>query len=377
MFRNAIKLFKIFGFEVKIDFSWIIIAALVTWSLAGNLFPAFYKDYSTATYIWMGVAGALGLFISIILHELSHSLIARRHGLNMRGITLFIFGGVAEMPDEPRSPKAEFYMAVAGPAASVVIGGVFFGLSYLGQINNVSQPITGVLSYLALINIILAGFNLIPAYPLDGGRILRSALWSWKKNLQKATKISSEIGSFFGLLMIVFGLIRLFSGYFIGGLWIGLIGLFLRSASQRGYEQVLIRKALQGEPVRKFMVENPVTVPGGINISRFVEDHAYKYHHKIYPVVNDSSLDGCLTIKQIKDIPREKWETETVADIAQSCSDDITIDVNADALEALRKMNRTGNTRLIVTKNNSLAGIITLKDMLGYLSLKLDLEHQV
>ena len=155
----------------------------------------------------------------------------------------------------------------------------------------------------------------------------------------------------------------------------GLIGLFLRSASQRGYEQVLIRKTLKGEPVKRFMVENPKTVPGDINIAEFVEEHAYKYHHKIFPVINSSRLEGCLNVHQVKDIPKEKWKTTKVGDIAEPCAEGNSIDVDADAIDALKKMNETGNSRLMVVDNNNLAGIISLKDMLGYLSLKLDLEQ--
>lgn len=373
MFGKGIKLFTLFGFDVKIDLSWLIIAILITWSLAGSLFPAYYQDLSTATYIWMGIAGAAGLFLSIIIHEFSHSLVARKYGLNMKGITLFIFGGVAEMPDEPQSPKAEFYMAIAGPIASIVIGGVFFGLSNISR-DIVPEPLTGVMDYLALINIILAGFNLIPAFPLDGGRILRSALWSWKKSLRKATRISSNIGAGFGIFLILLGIFRLIAGNFIGGLWMALIGMFLKTASQRGYEQVLLRDELKGEPIRRFTKENPITVADYITLREFVEDYVYKHHHKMFPVTKDSYLAGYIDIKQIKDIPKDEWETKTVGSVSNACNDENTIRADADAMEALSKMKQRGNSRLMVVDNGNLVGVVSLKDMLEFLSLKLDLE---
>ena len=180
MFGKRITLFKLFGFSVRIDISWLIIVILITWSLALGLFPHYYKDLSKTTYWLMGATGALGLFVSIIFHELCHSLVARRYGLPIKGITLFIFGGVAEMEEAPPSAKAEFMMAIAGPISSVLLGVVLYGILTLGKGSGWPDPVNGVIGYLAAINCILAGFNLLPAFPLDGGRMLRSALWGWK-----------------------------------------------------------------------------------------------------------------------------------------------------------------------------------------------------
>jgi len=191
MFGKRIKLFKLLGFEVRVDWSWIIIAILIAWSLSKGLFPSYYKNLSTQTYWWMGIIGAAGLFLSIIVHELSHSLVARKYGLPMKGITLFIFGGVAEMEEEPPSARAEFMMAIAGPLSSILIALVFYGIQAAGKQAGLAAPVTGVVGYLAMINGILAGFNLLPAFPLDGGRVLRSILWGVKKNLRWATYISS------------------------------------------------------------------------------------------------------------------------------------------------------------------------------------------
>jgi Zn-dependent protease/predicted transcriptional regulator len=374
MFGRRITLFKLFGFEVKIDISWFILALLITWSLAEGVFPHYFEGLSTPTRWIMGVGGAVGLFVSIVFHEFCHSIVARSQGLPMKGITLFVFGGVAEMEDEPPSPKAEFLMAVAGPASSIVLGAVFLAI-YLGaRGSGWPVPVSAVFIYLGIINIVLAAFNLLPAFPLDGGRILRSALWAWKKNIKWSTRLASGIGSAFGITLIVMGVLFFFTGNFVGGIWWVFIGLFLRGASQMSYQRLIMRKELEGEPLSRFMNENPVTAPSSISLEEFVQDYVYRHHFKMFPVVDGGTLLGCISIKQIKEIPREEWGSKTVADVADRCSSQNTIKADEDAMKALTTMNQTGNSRLLVVDDGHLVGIISLKDLLKFLSLKLDLE---
>ena len=376
MFGQRIKLFKLLGFEVRIDWSWIIIAVLIVWSLSKGVFPSYYKNLSAQAYWWMGIIGAAGLFLSIIAHELSHSLVARKYGLQMKGITLFIFGGVAEMEDEPPSARAEFMMAIAGPLSSILIALVLYGIQAAGKQAGLAAPVTGVVGYLAMINGILAVFNLLPAFPLDGGRVLRSILWGVKKNLRWATYVSSRIGSGFGVLLIVLGVIQVFRGNFVGGMWWFLIGMFLQRAATMSYQQLVTRRALEGEPVRRFMKTDAVTVPPSISLEQLVEDYIYKYHFKMFPVVEDHDrLLGCVTTKQIKEIPREEWSRRTVADLASQCSPENTIEPQADAMKALSIMKQTGASRLMVVEAGRLIGIIALKDLLELLSLKVELEQ--
>jgi Zn-dependent protease/CBS domain-containing protein len=376
MFGNRIKLFKLLGFEVRVDWSWIIIAILIVWSLSKGLFPYYYKGLSTQTYWWMGIMGAAGLFVSIIVHEFSHSLVARRYGLPIKGITLFIFGGVSEMTEEPPSARAEFMMAIAGPLSSILIALIFYGIHAAGKQAGLAEPINGVVGYLGWINAILAGFNLLPAFPLDGGRVLRSILWGVKKNLRWATYVSSRIGSGFGILLIVLGVIQVFRGNFVGGMWWFLIGMFLQGAARASYQQLLTRRALEGEPISRFMKTDAVTVPPSISVEHLVEDYIYKYHFKMFPVVEDHDrLLGCVTTKQIKEIPREEWSRRSVGDVASQCSDENTIEPQADAMKAVAIMNRTGNSRLMVVEGGRLIGIIALKDLLELLSLKVELEE--
>jgi Zn-dependent protease/CBS domain-containing protein len=374
MFGNRITLFKLLGFEVKIDSSWILLAVLITWSLATGVFPAYFEDMPASNYWAMGVAGALGLFLSIIFHELSHSLVARRFGIPMKGITLFIFGGVAEMSEEPPSAKAEFHTAIVGPVSSLLFAAVFYGILHIGEASGWPAAINGVLFYLVWINVILALFNMLPAFPLDGGRVFRSALWSWKKDLHWATMVSSKVGSAFGVLFIAWGLWEIIQGNFIGGLWQAMIGLFLRGAAKSSYRQIVTRDLLSGLTVGRFMTPDPVTVPPGITLQSFVDEYLYRTHHQIYPVVKDGELVGCVTVKKLKNIPREEWLRRQVAEIAAGCEEAAAISADSQAMEVLDIMNRTGNSRLMVVENGRLVGIVTLKDLSEILALRMEIE---
>jgi Zn-dependent protease/CBS domain-containing protein len=377
VFGKRINLFKLLGFQVRIDMSWIILAVLVAWSLSASLFPFYYKNLSTTAYWMMGIIGAVGLFLSIVFHEFCHSLVARRYGMPMKGITLFIFGGMAEMGEEPTTAKAEFMMAAAGPVSSILMGLAFYALLTLAKQAGWGSPVNGVLAYLAWINMLLAAFNLLPAFPLDGGRVLRSILWSVKKNLRWASRISSRVGIFFGFAMIFFGFLNFFRGSFIGGLWWFLIGMFLQSAAKMSYRQLLTRKALEGETVRRFMKEDPVTVLSSTTVGQLVEDYIYRYHFKMFPVVESSGkLLGCVTTKDVKAVPKEEWREKRVGEIAASCTEANTIRSEEDAVKALSRMSQNNMSRLMVVDNSHLAGVITLKDMLKFLSLKVELEDQ-
>jgi Zn-dependent protease/CBS domain-containing protein len=376
MFGKRIKLFKLLGFEVSIDLSWIIIAGLVTWSLAAGLFPYLYPGLEQQTYWFMGIVGALGLFASIVAHEFCHSLVARKFGMPMKGITLFIFGGVAEMGDEPPTAKAEFFMAIVGPLSSIAIGAVFYGIYRIGASSGWTDPVNAVIYYLAYINGILAAFNLLPAFPLDGGRVLRSILWGAKGNLRWATRVSSTIGSAFGIGLIVLGIFQFIYGNIIGGVWMFLIGMFLRNAAQMSYQQLLVRKALEGESVRRFMNTNPVAVQDSITVEQLVEDYIYKYHYKMFPVMSGDKLVGCITTKQVKEIPREAWNHETIREAASACSLENTVSPDTDAVKTLAMMNQSGVSRLLVVEGGRLLGVVTLKDLLDFFSLKVELEEK-
>ena len=379
MYGKRFPIFKLLGFEVKIELSWLILAALMIWSLASNVFPSNNPGLSRAAYLWMGVAGALGLFASIVFHELCHSLVARRYGLPITGITLFIFGGVAEMEDEPPSARSEFLMALAGPASSALLALGFYAgtrsAGGMGQGSDWLQAVQGVLRYLASLNVSLAGFNLLPAFPLDGGRVLRAILWGWRRDLWWATRITSRIGSGFGVAMVGLGVLSLFLGNFVSGLWLFVIGTFLQNASRTSYQRLLLQEALQGQQVQRFMKPEPVTVSPSISVGELVEDYIYRYHFKMFPVIERGALVGCVSTRTVREVPQAEWSRRTVGDLVRECSLENTISPTADAMDALAKMNRTGNSRLMVVDSDRLVGVITLKDMLEFLSLKVELER--
>ncbi|HYZ85348.1 MAG TPA: site-2 protease family protein [Bryobacteraceae bacterium] len=374
MFRQRLTLFRLLGFDVRVDASWLILAALITWSLAVGYFPHVYPDLPQSDFWWMGIAGAIGLFASIVFHELSHSLVARRFGIPITGITLFIFGGLAEMDEEPASPKAELMMALAGPFASVILGGFLYSLARATG-DSWPVPLTAVLAYLGWINLVLAVFNLIPAFPLDGGRVLRAIVWRWKADLRSATRIAAFAGEMFALLLMAVAVIQLFFGNLIGAIWLFLIGMFLSGASRASYEQVVLRTTLQGEPVRRFMNTAPIAVAPAITIQEFVDQYVYQYHHKMFPVVLASRwLMGYVTTAEVKSVPREQWNERIVRDIFRPVSAENTVGTETDAVTAMTLMSRGGNTRLMVVEGDRLVGIVTLRDLLDFLTTKLDLE---
>lgn len=249
---RGVKLLNLMGFEVRLHSSWLILGLLVIVSLAQGFFPMQFPGYPRADYWWMALGGVVGLFFSIVIHEFAHSVVARHYGIPMRGITLFIFGGVAEMGDEPPSAKSEFLMAIAGPLTSFAIAACSFGIA-AGINAGGARGFAAVFSYLAWINAILGIFNLVPAFPLDGGRVLRSALWAKKHDIVKATRIASWFGSAFGVLLILLGIWSIIRLNIVGGIWWILLGIFVRNASEMSYRQILYRRAMEERSLRELL----------------------------------------------------------------------------------------------------------------------------
>jgi Zn-dependent protease/predicted transcriptional regulator len=374
MFGKSYTLFTLMGFRVRANVSWLLLALLVMWSLAAGFFPAVYPGLEPAVYWAMGLAGMIGLFFSLLFHEFSHSLVARRRGMEISGITLFLFGGVAEMTAEPPDPKSEFWIAIVGPASSVLLAGVFYAIAVVMQAQGLPSHIFGVASYLGFINIILAAFNMVPGYPLDGGRVLRAALWGWKGDIRWATRWASGVGQAFGLVLVGLGILAVLTGNFVGGMWWFLIGLFVRAAASAAYQQLLVQQALQGEKVRRFMAKEPMTVPPDTSVHDFIENYLYKHDYDVFPITRDGRLVGCASLRQAKTVPRERWNDVRVGDICETCGDANTVDATADASDALAKMQQSNNGRLMVTERSRLVGVLTLKDLLRYLQMRRELE---
>lgn len=376
MLERRVTLFRILGFAVRLHYSWLLLGLLIAWSLAEYWFKPQLPDLATSARWGLGAAGALGLLFSIVFHELSHSLVARRRGIPIKGITLFLFGGVAEMEEEPPDASSEFWMAIAGPISSGLLCVAFAGLWWLGRAGGWPESLVLLGLWLAILNGMLAAFNLIPAFPLDGGRVLRALLWGWRGDLRWATGIVSALGSGFGLFLILFGVVRMITGgSLIGGMWMALIGIFLRGAARGSYRQLLTKEALAGEPVRRFMNAEPVTVSRIIPVSELVSDYIYEMQRKVFPVVDDGRLLGVVSLQAVQSVPRESWAGTPVGEITEPASEENTIGPDEEAVEALTRMTRSGVTRLMVVEGERLVGVLALRDLLEFLSLKMELEQ--
>jgi Zn-dependent protease/CBS domain-containing protein len=373
MFTTRWRLFRVCGIPIYVDASWLIIVALLAWTLTAEFRQA-VPSLTAPAYWILGLATALSFFVCIVLHELGHALVAQRMGMPIRGITLFMFGGVAELGGQPSSAGKEFLMAIAGPVVSAVLALLFWGLSAAGGQADWAPSAVVFFGQLAFINVAVLMFNLVPAFPLDGGRVLRSALWGAMGSLRKATYWASLLGQGFAWLLIGLGVLSMIQGFFINGMWLGLIGLFLSSAARASYQQVLIRQALEGEPVRRFMNTEPVVVPPSLDLRQWVEDYVYRYHHKTFPVAANGHLEGVISTRDLDRFPRQEWEHHSVAEVMRPDVEAVSLRPSADALQALTQMQRTDASRLLVTDNGRLVGILSMKDLLRFLQLKLELE---
>lgn len=372
MLGKSITLFTAFGIEVKVNLGWALIALFIAWSLAQGLFPQLYEGLPRSTYWAMAFVAVVGLAASIVLHELAHSLVGRAHGMPVRSITLFLFGGVAELEKEPPTPKAEFLMAIAGPAMSLVLAAVFAITSAAFQA--VAPDLAAVLGYLALLNMVLAVFNLIPAFPMDGGRALRAALWAMRGDLTWATRTAAFAGAAFGIFLMVGGVALALSGAFAAGMWWVLIGAFIRGAARSSVVQMATERVLAGSPVRDFMTANLDVAPPDISLRTFVDEHLYRRHHDLFPVVEGGRTIGVIGRRELKAIPAERWDAATVREAMRPLAQAETIEAGDDAAQALARMQRDRVGRLLVLDGGALAGVIALKDFLEVIDLRMDVE---
>jgi Zn-dependent protease/CBS domain-containing protein len=373
VFTTRWRLFRLAGIPIYVDASWLIILVLVTWTLT-RYFAEEAPGLAPTAYWVMGLVAALGFFVCILLHELGHATVARQTGIPMRGITLFLFGGVAELGGEPTSAASEFFMAIAGPLVSAVLGVGLLVVSAVGAHAGWPLPVIEVLHYLGLINLIVLFFNLVPAFPLDGGRVLRSILWGATGNLRQSTYWASLLGQGFGWLLIGVGIFQFIQGAWVNGIWMSLIGLFVNNSARSSYHMVVVRQALKGEPVRRIMNSEPIVVPPSVDLRHWVEDYVYRYHRKAFPVASNGHMEGFISTRALAEIPREEWDRHTVGEVMRRDLDRVSIAPDADALAALRQMQRTGSSRLLVTEGDRLVGIVSAKDLMRFLNLKMELE---
>lgn len=370
----SLKLGRLLGIPVRIHYTLWLVFLLITWSLASGYMPHQYPGLGIVTYWAIGAASALLLFVSVLIHELAHSYVARKNGLPIARITLFFFGGVSEIREEPKNPRLEVKMAAAGPLTSFVIALTFAGLWYLNLMAGGWVALTATFQYAALINAMLGAFNLVPAFPLDGGRVLRGAIWSRSGNLLRATTLASRIGEAFAYAMMLGGLLTIFLGDLINGIWFLFLGWFLRSGSEASKKQTVISEALAGLRVGDVMTREPLTVRPDLTVQQLVSEYFLVRTHGGYPVVRNGTLLGIVTLQCVRALPRDRWNDTTVGDIMVSCERTVTIQPEAAAADAMAKMARQRVGRLLVTDTTGrLLGILTNGDLMRATQVRIDL----
>jgi len=373
--NRSFHIITVLGIPIEINYSWFIIFFLVTWTLAQNYFPIALPHSSPLVCWIISVIAAMFFFLSLLAHELSHSIVAVKNKLPISGITLFVFGGVAHMTKEPETPAIEFKMAAAGPLCSFAISLLFFVLTQLLYSLKFPMAIVVATDYLSFINLMVGIFNLIPGFPLDGGRILRAALWSLFGDIKKATQIASAFGKGFAYFLMGLGFFYLISGAVLSGIWFIFIGFFLRDAASASYQQVAFKKYLSGVKVRDIMTKNVVTVNGDLTLLSIVDDYFFKYRFTSIPVVtDDGEIKGIVTIHCVKDVPRDRWADTNVLKAMIPIKGDLVVSPRTDILEALSQMAGNGVGRLLVTQDGKLIGIISQRDVIRLFEVREDLE---
>ncbi len=376
MFRKRWNIITFAGIRIGVDLSWLLVAILLTWTLAVGHFPFAYPGLSHPMYWLMGLLGMLGLFVCIVLHELGHALVAQHFKLPISQITLFLFGGVAEIKKEPQSPKVEFWVAIAGPIVTALLIVLLFLCTYVGEKLGWSFMITGITSYLTVINALILFFNLIPAFPLDGGRILRAILWKCKNDLQWATKFTTRMGSAFALFLIFFGLFSFVTGNFMGGIWLTILGLFLYRAAIASQTHFYMGKVLQDAKISTFMTRHIETVSPQISVKTLLDEHMYKSHHHLYPVVDQEKLVGYISLQEVKRVPQDQWSSTLVQTVLVPYEKTPTISSDTHAMKALSILQDLETSTLFVVNESHLEGLITAQDLFKLIYLKIELEGE-
>ena len=362
--RNKIPLGRMFGIPVGLDYSWFLVFILFTWMLAVGYFPVEYKDWPPYLYWTVSAVTTIMLFVSVLLHEFGHSLVARHYHLKVKSITLFIFGGVSEIPQEAPNAKVEFWVALAGPLVSFALAGLFYVLEPLVA---GSEPVLATFKYLALINFVLAVFNLVPGFPLDGGRVFRALVWARTKDFRRATVTAGNAGRFFGYFFIMIGVWFLLLGDLFDGLWIAFIGWFLESAAVGQIQQQRIHTLLSGHRVSEAMSRHYTAIDAATPLEELVHTHILGSGQRTFIVERDGRIVGLLTLDRVKHVPREHWPETTAADAMIPLEKLKTIRPDAQLWSALQEMDRDGVNQLPVLEGDRLVGVLSRDDVINYL----------
>ena len=364
---RSFQIGRIFGIAIEIHPSWLLILAFVSWTLSDGLFPDQYEGWSTWAYWATGILSALLLFITVLIHELAHALVAKRRGLEVPRITLFIFGGVSHMQRQPSSAGEEFQIAAAGPATSLVISALT-GASWF-FLREANEKVEAVLSYLAVVNLALAVFNILPGFPLDGGRVLRSIAWKRTGNFRKATKIASSVGEFMGYGLVILGVFILLSGGLLDGLWLAFIGWFLLGAARGEAQGTQLEGVLSRITARQVMQEQFTSVTPGTPIQDIVDEHMIGKGERAVIVANDGGVLGIITVSDVRKTPRTAWLNTPAQRIMTPREGIITVDGGRPAVEVLMLLGEKGLNQVPVLEEGRMVGLITRRDLLERVQL--------
>jgi len=375
MLRGGIPIGKAFGISLRLHYSWFFIFALVTWALAAVYFPSNYT-WSLSVRIAAGLITSVLFFGSVLVHELMHSIVSQRQGVPVQSITLFFLGGVSQITSEPKQPKDEFRMAIVGPLSSLLIGGIFFGI-YFGWRNVDTfavQFITAIAYWLGYINLFLGVFNLIPGFPLDGGRVLRSLIWWRSGNLKSATRIASTIGRAVGFILIFGGIWFIFTGNWINGILLALIGWFLESAAVGSYQQLLMQEMLKGHVASEVMSRDCAVIPPDTTIDQLVHGNVLASGRRCFPVVSDSQIMGMVTLHNIKAVPREQWSTETVKEAMTPFDKLKWVRPDEELSSVLRILTQDDINQVPVIYEGKIVGMIGRDNIISFINTRAELQ---
>jgi Zn-dependent protease/predicted transcriptional regulator len=368
--KHAWRIGRVFGIDIRIDSSWLVIFVLISWSLAGTYFPKSHPKWPLTLNWVLGLATSLLVFASVLFHELAHSLVAKKQGEEVSSITLFILGGVAQIKKEPDEPLKEFAMAIVGPLSSFFLAVAFLAASLLAA--PVSEPVKEAAFFLFETNLVLGVFNLLPGFPMDGGRVFRSVVWKITGDIRKATRIASLVGDGIAFLVIFLGIMRLLRGDF-GGLWWVLIGWFLHNASRQGYAQVMIKSALEGLKARDLMNTEFETVPAGLPVQVLVDDYILKKKERVFLVTVGGDLKGIVCLEDVRALPRGEWPQSPVSQIMTPKDKLLSVPLDADGSRVLAGLAERDVHQIPVMDGDRVVGVICRSDILRVLQLKSDL----
>lgn len=372
--KSTLVIGKIKGIAIQVHLSWLVIFGLITYSMAISYIPTYYPTWSPGLRWLEGAIIALLLFVSVLLHELSHSVVSKSTGLDVKTITLFIFGGVAQIEGEPDQPLQELRIAVAGPGMSIFLGIILLLLANIGGRLGAPETVLFPISYMGQVNLILAAFNLVPAFPLDGGRVLRALIWHFKGNQKMATQVASSMGNLFAYFLIFMGVFSMLTGNLINGVWLAFIGWFIHQMSQTSYQQTVMTDLFKQLPVREFMTERVVTVNYLQSIEDLVENYVYKYKFAVFPVLREGEVMGIVGADLVRNVPREAWGQTTVGSIALLLTDSLVATPEENVTEAMTKLFANGIGRVLVMDRVKLVGIVSRTDIVNYMSIRAKLD---